>query len=641
MADLQRKLANLFDESAGVKGYYINASGEEVASSSSEYEFAHTQKILVEPETPYTYSLTVKRLGVYRRIIGYDENKNYIRQIAEFNISYSTGFKYITFTTPKNCHYITINYIDDTFASEADLNMMLNTGTSALPYEPYGWVHSLRKLTTATETIQSGDTIYANGQPITAYTIKGNTVQNSTPTPSNPVAVNGVGEETVNLFPVSSFTGKSYTVMNNFNSASETIEFLPNTQYTISLDFSSTLQTGIFKITFVYTDETSSSSDWLYGTTHRTLTSNVGKTVSSISLTDYAQYVDVTISDIMLNAGSTALPYEPYGYNIPISNGQGSAVNYLGSVQSNRQIQKLVLTGQENWYIYEAASSIPYPTYQFYTIGLNMGGKTGLSAYCTIAPYGLTTSTRQNGEYGAYMVSSGADIGLQMYGSKSQFPDVTAWETYLQQQYAAGTPVTVWYVLATPETGIVNEPLMKIGDYADSISNATSIPTTDGANSITVDTTVQPSEFTATWTGWHDAYVKEKSENLFDKAQTSLIYNAYLTSDGTWLWDGSSRTVKLLCDGNTQYTISIGVTSPIFRISEYNDSTITPSSSASSSAILNSIVRGENMDEYTFTTAADTKCLIFQASYAIYDSWINSLMFNEGQTALPYEPYWK
>jgi len=64
-------------------------------------------------------------------------------------------------------------------------------------------------------------------------------------------------------------------------------------------------------------------------------------------------------------------------------------------------------------------------------------------------------------------------------------------------------------MLVTPETGIVNEPLMKIGDYANTVSNATAILTTEGANSITVDTTVQPSEFTATWTGRHDASVKE------------------------------------------------------------------------------------------------------------------------------------
>jgi hypothetical protein len=65
-----------------------------------------------------------------------------------------------------------------------------------------------------------------------------------------------------------------------------------------------------------------------------------------------------------------------------------------------------------------------------------------------------------------------------------------------------------YYVLRQTETATVNEPLMKIGTYADSISGV-SIPTTDGANTITVDTTVQPSEFTATWTGWHDSSVKE------------------------------------------------------------------------------------------------------------------------------------
>ena len=73
--------------------------------------------------------------------------------------------------------------------------------------------------------------------------------------------------------------------------------------------------------------------------------------------------------------------------------------------------------------------------------------------------------------------------------------------SYLAAQYAAGTPVTVWYVLETPETAVVNEPLMKIGDYADSLS--TSIPTIDGANALSVGTTVQPSEVTATYHGWH------------------------------------------------------------------------------------------------------------------------------------------
>jgi hypothetical protein len=47
--------------------------------------------------------------------------------------------------------------------------------------------------------------------------------------------------------------------------------------------------------------------------------------------------------------------------------------------------------------------------------------------------------------------------------------------------------VTVWYVLATEETGIVNEPLRKIGDYADTIDStqtSAQIPTTAGSTAI-------------------------------------------------------------------------------------------------------------------------------------------------------------
>ena len=34
---------------------------------------------------------------------------------------------------------------------------------------------------------------------------------------------------------------------------------------------------------------------------------------------------------------------------------------------------------------------------------------------------------------------------------KTQFPDLDSWKSYLATQYAAGTPVTIAYHLATPE----------------------------------------------------------------------------------------------------------------------------------------------------------------------------------------------
>lgn len=106
-------------------------------------------------------------------------------------------------------------------------------------------------------------------------------------------------------------------------------------------------------------------------------------------------------------------------------------------------------------------------------------------------------------------VYTGSDTDNSVLIKTDQTTDRSTFIAWLQEQYANGTPVTLYYAIATPETAAVNEPLMKIGTYADTLSNATAIPTTEGANSITVDTTVQPSEFTATWTGWHDSLVKE------------------------------------------------------------------------------------------------------------------------------------
>lgn len=77
------------------------------------------------------------------------------------------------------------------------------------------------------------------------------------------------------------------------------------------------------------------------------------------------------------------------------------------------------------------------------------------------------------------------------------FETLSDFKSYLAAQYAAGTPVTIWYVLAEPETGIVNEPLMKIGDYADTIDGAQAavqIPTVAGTTVIDYDGEPKPSE---------------------------------------------------------------------------------------------------------------------------------------------------
>ena len=52
--------------------------------------------------------------------------------------------------------------------------------------------------------------------------------------------------------------------------------------------------------------------------------------------------------------------------------------------------------------------------------------------------------------------------------------DVNAWKAYLKAQAAAGTPVTLYYELATPTTEKVSCPTIKISTNGSNIYNATS-----------------------------------------------------------------------------------------------------------------------------------------------------------------------
>jgi len=160
-------------------------------------------------------------------------------------------------------------------------------------------------------------------------------------------------------------------------------------------------------------------------------------------------------------------------HKIPISSANTTTPVYLGEVQTTRKIKKLVLTGEENW---QAG------TQNFYIFVTSQG-----------APYSSAICTHANN-------SSINNNGNALWIKKVDFPDtptIDNFKSYLAAQYAAGTPVTVWYVLATETTGIVNEPLMKIGDYADTLSMeqaGVSVPTVAGSNTLDVLTPVKPSE---------------------------------------------------------------------------------------------------------------------------------------------------
>jgi hypothetical protein len=115
-----------------------------------------------------------------------------------------------------------------------------------------------------------------------------------------------------NLWNASAFSGTSGGFRDFFNQESEKLIFEKDKQYTISFKHTTVSTIGVYKLCFTYTDGTQSKTGW-FTTSNAPVpfTSQSGKTVLSIKITDYNNYVNVEVSNIQLELGDTATEYEP------------------------------------------------------------------------------------------------------------------------------------------------------------------------------------------------------------------------------------------------------------------------------------------------------------------------------------------
>lgn len=201
----------------------------------------------------------------------------------------------------------------------------------------------------------------AEGNPITLSQIRsvlslsvlGNSSQDGTPSPDNPVDVVGTGVRTGNLFDAEKFkelclknvagtiidsidgreciVGYSSNFHDNFtgDKYSGLLDNIDNdTQYTISIAVKALSEdnTGIV-IGFIYTDGTHKTK--LYSKISNTyfeaftLTSDSGKIIKTISFSyDIRRKIAVDISAFLVEGAYTAdtlPPYEPYGYKVAVT----------------------------------------------------------------------------------------------------------------------------------------------------------------------------------------------------------------------------------------------------------------------------------------------------------------------------------
>ena len=325
---------------------------------------------------------------------------------------------------------------------------------------------------------------------LTAWEISGNGVQNGTPSPSSIVPFDGSGSRTGNLCPDTPYK-TNYSINANGVETSTTgfcIYRIPvnvNTEYTISQKE----HTGGTHVRI----HAYKSGMWQEQIAAVPI-QNLPSTFTTISDCDEIR-ISITMTTVpMLNTGQTALPYEPYGYKITptITSGTDSTTTpiYLGTVETVRKIKKLVLDGTENW--------VAQGTTQTRTVcALRISDSINVVGKCTHIDWKDSYSSEDN-----RVTLYNNQIFISIENDILSETTAAGFKAWLADEYANGTPVCIWYVLSTEQTGITNEPLYRIGTYADAIAStnhgAPQIPVLRGQNTLSFSETVQPSSVTIT-----------------------------------------------------------------------------------------------------------------------------------------------
>ena len=167
------------------------------------------------------------------------------------------------------------------------------------------------------------------------YKIYGNTVQNGTPTPENPIVPQECGERTENQFDVEEITHNGYSKNNFYGQVSSNNicavikRFEPNTDYCITWEFSSTSEVGVHNQMRLYAGTS------LIGYVNSGAVINFTQEQID-SITNVIAYFGTGNTDgfyknfTIVQRSTAPESYIPYGYKLPLTSaGQGIDI-YIG-----------------------------------------------------------------------------------------------------------------------------------------------------------------------------------------------------------------------------------------------------------------------------------------------------------------------
>ena len=382
-----------------------------------------------------------------------------------------------------------VKYNLDEFGIDKSDNMYKKYGSISYVYDGKLYITS-----SASETVQeiarelnmlSGELNSTEGEiklknaSLTNLILYGNSVQDGTPTPDNPVEIQSVGEKTKNLFDFNwidnkVYKGITYTKTRYGIVVNGTTE--SSTSYTSMVSVLDKLQVGkTYRISgsadgvLVVFRQKSAEGEFIYRDVY-----TVTGTESELEV--YLQVnSDTTVNNVLikpqLEEGNTATEYEPYGYKIPVTvsgknlfdgNMQQGAYlvaegNYVGVTNYICNKNPIYVDDTKNYYISRKDASEGYLQYI-----LCYGENDTYLGYVSVSNKGSTFKPLENTKYINFDILKASDKA-----------NITAQEAGLIQ-IEEGTAATEYepYQGSTTTNIYLDEPLRKIGDYADYIDFA-------------------------------------------------------------------------------------------------------------------------------------------------------------------------
>ena len=397
---------------------------------------------------------------------------------------------------------------------------------------------------------------YSKGKNIRNYEVYGNSVQDGTPTPESPVEIQSVGDLTKNLLPYPyydttktingiTFTDNGDGTITVDGTATADIYFFLQSNITLSSGtyIMSGCPTGGSTTTYFIGFGSSTDADIGNGAV-RTLPED--RTMNLFIKILNGTAVSNIVFKPQLEEGTTATEYEPYGYKIPIVNSGKNLLPYPyhhttktenGITFTDNGDGSVTVSGTATEYVdFGFVQALPCRPNQAYTVVKNGVDVNNVSfVFCDVNENGKitreTVSTTREKTFTVTTLASTAYIKLLM---KRQQNNAECTGT-VKPTLELGTTATEYEPYRVPVTANIylDEPLRKIGDYADYIDFkgqrvvrkvgvldntstkpiseslvALAIPTEEpiplpalktfkGTNIISVDTSVQPSNIKA------------------------------------------------------------------------------------------------------------------------------------------------